>query len=338
MKFSSLFLSFTLIACGSQTGPSISTLSPDDALQSALESDAGGLDESDDDPLPEDTSDNGATEAEAPDEDVPPLTDDEAQKGAYFVRIAWGNFPANKANAGNRIDYSGTLSVDADDALRRVRAWHFDKRDSIERPRDSKSAVAFASHITVASVGLHALVLTKDGATKLVVKLGGEAGSPVQFEKTYDLTGALHLRETSASATTGQEVRISINRIEAKARACEGGSLVGEWNTRTAKDGREVAVLKGRLVAADGQVIAKLVGLAGVRKNGEHVFFMKLGRAGHFIARIKGTYDPASLAFDGKAFARGKVELGAATGTYTTTDDTAPGAFEGTLALTACQP
>jgi hypothetical protein len=338
MRFSSLFLSFSLIACGTQTGPTVSDFASDDAVQSALESDAGGLDETDSDPLPEDAEASGATEAEATDDAIPELTETETQKGAYFVRIAWGNFPVNKANAGARIDYSGSLSVDADDTLRRVRAWHFEKRDGIERPRDSKSAVAFASHITVASDGLHALVLTPDSTSKLVVKLGGEAGSPVQFEKTYDLTGSLHLRETSASATTGQEVRISIDRVEPGTTACEGGSLVGEWNMRKAKDGREVAVLKGRLLRADGQVIAKLVGLAGVRKNGNHVFFMKIGRAGHFISLVKGTYDPAALSFEGKALGRGKVEIGAADGTYTATDDAAVGSFEGKLALTACQP
>lgn len=339
MNLRHLFLSLTLIACGSQSGSSPSIYANDSAMQSALESDTIPLAEDAEDPTPATTEaadadadlDNGET-AEAPSdmaepvEELPELTPEEAQKGAFFVRIAWGNFPINRDNAKNVVDYSGSLTVDADDALRRVRAWHFEKRDQIQRPRDSKSQVAFASHITVASDGLHALVLASEGTSTLVVKLGD------QFEKSYVLNGdTLHIREVNASATAGQKIRVAIDRIKRRPlQGCPEGDLVGRWIKKTAKDGREITALVGRLMSEDGRVLAKLGGIAGERKNGEHVFFMKIGGRKGFVGLVKGTYDPSAKTFTGKVM-RGQQEIGSVSGTYAE-DNT----FEGTLDLTAC--
>ena len=338
MKSLALSLSFILLACGASASSDPAIALEDSQLQSALEADAGGFSEDAEDPTPavaaEESAELDEGEANAdPDPAMPPeLLPEEAARGAYFVRIAWGNFPVNRSNAKNVVDYSGSLTVDADDGLRRVRAWHFEPRDQIERPRTSKSAIAFASHITVASDGLHMLVLTSEGASTLTVNLGGEGGAPVQFEKSYTLDPATHLREANPSATAGQEVRIAIDRIEKPADPeCADGTLVGRWNKRRTPNGRDLFVLVGRVLSDDGKVIAKVGGIAGVRKNGEHVWFMKIVGRGRLVGLMKGTYDPAAKTFTGTVYGRGRVEAGSVSGTYTDTTT-----FEGALDLTAC--
>jgi hypothetical protein len=343
MKTYALTLSCILVACGAPAGGNTSPSlyqAADQSLESALELDDGGLREDTGMPvIPSDDAaladDDLAAAAEAPaDSDVadvpavpPEVTEVETQKGAFIVRLQWGNFPNNAANRNNPVDFSGDIDVSADDTIRRVRSWHFERKDQIQRPRDSKSEVAFTSVIGPASDGMHALIVTAEGATSLHVKLGA------QFEKTFALDATtMRIREVDAAATAGLKVRIAIDRVKKRPSLnCDAGLIDGKWIKHTTGSGKEISVLVARLMAADGKVFAKIFGFAGEKKDGSHVFFMKAVGRGRLVGVAKGTYDPSAKTFSGTVYGPAKVERGTVSGTYA--DD---GTFEGALELTAC--
>lgn len=343
----SFSLSLLMIACGTTaSGPSLldsSSVGSEEGMQSALTMGAPGYQETADPELArianaEDVDvdlDNGemaeipSDTADAP-SDLPPVTEEQQKKGVYFLRLAWGNFPPKPELKGQKVDYSGTISVEETDVLRRVRAWHFEKNDGVIRPRESKSSVSFGSTITTHSDGVHMLIITSDGATTLKIKLG--ADTAVQFEKEYVLDPTMKvLREINKSATKGQEIRVGIHRMKKRpAPGCYDGTVAGRWLKHQTKNGKELAVLVGRELSDEGKVLARAAGFAGQRDDGVTGFRMKFVTRTGFVGIAMGTYDAAAKTFEGKIFGKDKKELGTLSGTY---DDDS---FEGIVDDASC--
>lgn len=362
-RYLPFFVTVAIAACGQRAVTTRATLEPVDGqhilsseeeIQAVLDNEEMPYDTSTksgvarDEQLDAATEELDAAEAVIPEaaEDLasdpaPELPDAEVKAGAFFVRVQWGNPKLNPAGKDTPIDYSGSITADADDVLRRARSWRFEGEDMVERPRPNAYTVNVASKVYTLSDGLHTVLLTKDNASKITITLGGSSGAPLQYSKSFDLNqDTVRVRDVSDSATPGQKVRVAIDRIPPRRAtlACKvHGRVLGRWLHKETKDGRDMSLLVARAINEEGKVVAHLGGIAGMKKDGQKVFFMKVIGKDNQVIRVKGEYDAEKTIFGGKAIGPRGAEIGKLGGNYALPMSGAKaGAFEGVIDLDRC--
>lgn len=320
-RVSACVAAFTLVACGQNPG---SKTGAEFAAESAVDQEFGALTE--DDTLPEEQGTAAATDGLESQEGMPVEDGNEGlpadlpanTKAVYALRLAWGNFPANRALAGQPVNYSGTISVSSG-ALLKARGFRLERRvqgDGIVRPREDKAILDLASTITVAADGVHLLVAADTDDATLQVTLGGKDGAPIQYEETFTLSGLKELQKSVPSATANQEVRVSLHRVrKQQIEGCHSGTLIGRW---VKKDGakRDLNTAGGFLLDSSGAKVGKFFAVAGKNKDGAPVMFVKLIARGKFVARGKGSYDAEAKTFSVELW-KGGAQVGTLTGAYT---------------------
>lgn len=268
------------------------TAAPDEDVTSAIEQENGGYETTDEAPMfaAEDLYSAAAIEADAIVAD-PMATDTtiasiESAPNADVldVMMLWGQLPPDPTATAVR-DWSGELSLSRGGMYVRRRIGFEEVTDRV-LPRTSPGTIAFESKTRPFADGL-ALRVVEDPARStepLTLTYTPTTGTAHELD-----LAALRTGPVSVDAGDGNRVvAVAIPRND----TCQHGFLRGRWH----KIAPNASTYLGLVANARGEVIGHLRGIAGQRRNGDHVMFGKfIARDGAFVGIVKGTYENGEL-------------------------------------------
>jgi len=222
-----------------------------------------------------------ATMLDAPDNDL------------YAVRLTWGYLAKDSTGTDERVDWSGSASVD-EGAVIAVRTIQFEQRsgDHVVRPRDSRLVLEWVSTTTVAMDGLQLLVVDPQDEVDNILHID----VPLLDEDipVAELDGLDRMIEVGDA---GHEFRIQARKVEIT--ACSRGWVSGRWQhdpERPNDDrGRVLGHFLGHWTNAAGEEGGAIRGIYGVNRRGHRVLFGKLiDPSGNFRGLARGTWQPTA--------------------------------------------
>jgi len=274
---------FALAGCTVATSPFGNE--SDVQIQSALDSENGGLSTSAEPPAFSDPAVSSIEGFIGDGADTQDLTTEAAKvQGAqrFHLAIVWGHLPpAHDADSTDAVpsimDWTGSVSVDAG-AIGVKRVLRFDIGDRV-LARQNAREVDFVSHTLPHVDGLYLDVIVPANA------------SPTLHFKTKSLTTDIDL--SSLVAKPGGAVRLEDGRngmffVGYKDDGCAQGLLFGRWR----KDRPALGEFRGVVVDGNGDGIGHIRGIWGhAPKKNANVFFGKyIDRQGQFRGLFGGVY------------------------------------------------
>ncbi|MFH0900487.1 MAG: hypothetical protein V2A73_07645, partial [Pseudomonadota bacterium] len=266
-------------------------------VSEALEGDFGEMSEEneeqnfDDPAMVDEEIEGGDTDAADDTLDTDPTANaaenDTANVHRARVLLLWGRLhPQPKAT--DVTDWSGKISV-ANGAVRVLRLVRFEKGDHIVRPRSDIRTLDFASATAPGRDGLllevvaHPSLNTDGGKVKLTFDT-----VPIKYELVLEQgMKPVDLVKVDEVGNAFAYMILPPRPVE----ICEAGYILGHWLRAGTADGRTVGHIRARYLDDEGQLLGKIRGIYGERKNHSQVFFAKaISTEGEFQAVLAGRY------------------------------------------------
>ncbi len=200
----------------------------------------------------------------------------------YHLLVVWGR-PVFTPNAKKITDWTGQIRVTAG-TIRPLRLVRFDLEDHLVADNDPTS-VHFVSKTRPHHDGLLLRIVAPAGANGEVVFQTGP------LTKSFAFSELAHLH--AAVPTGGGEGVLFVGK--AFDPACAGGFLKGFWK----RSGPHGGLLGGAWFNAQGDAVAKVLGIWGQRKDGKRLLFAMLVSPSGLKGVIAGTYAPFPVELPG---------------------------------------